>query len=376
MTDQTVIDPTLKGTFESIDTMKAAVFRGHEQIVLEDKALPKCGPNDAVIKVTLTTICGTDVHIWREEYPVSKGLTIGHEAVGVIHLLGEAVEGYEVGERVLIGAITPCGTCFFCQSHNESQCSGHEDHWEMIGGWRLGNSIDGVQAQYFRVPYAQANLAKIPDELSDGECILLADIASTGISAAERADVQIGQTVAIFAQGPIGLCATAGARLRGASLIIGVDSIEGRLQLSRRMGADHVIDYTQEDPVAAIKRLTGGRGVDVAIEALGTQQTFQSCLEASRPGGIVSSLGVYGGKLELPVEPYVYGIGDKQVLSTLCPGGKERMRKLMELVRNGRLDLTPLITHRFSLGEIEAAYELFGNQRDDVVKVAIDPSAV
>jgi threonine dehydrogenase-like Zn-dependent dehydrogenase len=142
------------------------------------------------------------------------------------------------------------------------------------------------------------------------------------------------------------------------------------------MGADEVIDHTQEDPVAAIKRLTGGRGVDVAIEALGLQKTFQSCLEATRPGGIVSSLGVYGGKLEVPVEPYVYGIGDKQILSTLCPGGKERMRKLMELVRRGRLDLTPMITHRFGLGEIEEAYELFANQRDGVVKVAIDPSEI
>ncbi len=353
--------------------MKAAVFRGREQIVLEDKPRPTCGPNDAIVRVTLTTICGTDVHIWREQYPVARGLTVGHEAVGVIDELGEAVSGYEVGQRVLVGAITPCGTCFFCQSHDESQCSGHDDRWEMVGGWRLGNSIDGTQAQYFRVPYAQANLAPIPDELTDGECILLTDVASTGISAAERADVQVGQTVAVFAQGPIGLCATAGARLRGASLIIAVDSIEKRLKLARRMGADEMIDFSQEDPVAAIRRLTGGRGVDVAIEALGTQQTFQSCLEAIRPGGIVSSLGVYGGKLELPVEPYVYGIGDKQVMSTLCPGGKERMRKLMELVRHGRIDLTPLITHRFALTEIEAAYELFANQRDGVVKVAIDP---
>ena len=170
----------------------------------------------------------------------------------------------------------------------------------MIGGWRLGNSADGVQADFFRVPYAQANLAKIPDDLSDEECVLLADIASTGISAAETANVQIGQTVAVFAQGPIGLCATAGARLKGASLIIGIDAIEKRLQLSREMGANEVIDFTQEDPVAAIKRLTGGRGVDVAIEALGKQDTFQWCLEATRPGGIVSSLGVYGGKLEIP----------------------------------------------------------------------------
>jgi threonine dehydrogenase-like Zn-dependent dehydrogenase len=244
----------------------------------------------------------------------------------------------------------------------------------MIGGWRLGNSMDGVQAEYFRVPFAQANLARIPDDMTDEQCVLLADIASTGISAAETANVQIGQAVAVFAQGPIGLCATAGARLKGASLIIGVDSIEKRLHLSREMGADEVIDFTQEDAVAAIKRLTGGRGVDVAIEALGTQQTFQSCLDATRPGGIVSSLGVYGGKLEVPVESYVYGIGDKQILSTLCPGGKERMRKLMELVRHGKLDLSPFLTHTFELDDIEAAYDLFGNQRDGVVKVALYPN--
>jgi threonine dehydrogenase-like Zn-dependent dehydrogenase len=353
--------------------MRAAVFHGREDISLEERPVPACGPNDAIVKITLTTICGTDVHIWREEYPVAPGRIVGHEPVGVIHELGSAVSGYEVGDRVLVGAITPCGTCFFCQSHTEAQCSGHEDSWEMIGGWRLGNSIDGVQAEYFRVPYAQANLAKIPDDLTDEQCVLLADIASTGISAAERANVRIGETVAVFAQGPIGLCATAGARMMGASLVIGVDSIEGRLTLSKQMGADEVIDYTQEDPVAAIKRLTGDRGVDVAIEALGTQQTFQSCLEATRPGGRVSSLGVYGGKLEVPVEPYVYGIGDKQILSTLCPGGKERMRKLMEMVRHGRFDPLPLITHQFTLNEIEDAYDLFGNQRDGVVKIALRP---
>jgi alcohol dehydrogenase len=355
------------------DTMKAAVFEGKNRIEIEERPIPSCGPTDAIVKVTLTTICGTDVHIWREEYPVEQGRIVGHEPVGVIHRLGEAVQGYELGERVLVGAITPCGTCFYCQSHNEAQCSGYEDEWGMIGAWRLGNSIDGVQADYFRVPYAQANLAKIPGDLSDEQCVLLADIASTGISAAERADVQIGQTVAVFAQGPIGLCATAGARLKGASLVIGVDSIEKRLKLSRQMGADEVIDLTQEDPIAAIKRLTEGRGVDVAIEALGRQETFQACLDVTRPGGIVSSLGVYGGKLEVPLESYVYGIGDKQILSTLCPGGKERMRKLMELVRHGRLDLSPLITHRFSLDEIEDAYELFGNQQDGVVKVALTP---
>jgi alcohol dehydrogenase len=366
-------DSHKKQSTNGTSTMRAAVFRGRERIGLEEHPKPSCGPNDAIVRVTLTTICGTDVHIWREEYPVSPGRIVGHEPVGVIEELGEAVEGYEVGERVLVGAVTPCGSCFFCQSHNEAQCAGHDGNWEMIGGWRLGNSIDGVQADYFRVPYAQANLAKIPDDLSDEQCVLLADIASTGISAAERAEIQIGETVAVFAQGPIGLSATAGARLMGASLIVGVDRIEKRLNLSRALGADEVIDYTEEDPIAAIKRLTEGRGVDVAIEALGTQQTFQACLETTRPGGRISSLGVYGGKLEIPVEPYIYGIGDKQILTTLCPGGKERMRRLMEMVRHGRLDLSPLITHRFSLDKIEDAYELFGNQRDGVVKVALTP---
>jgi alcohol dehydrogenase len=356
------------------DTMKGAVFEGKDKILLEEHPMPRCGPSDAIVKVTLTTICGTDIHIWRNEYPVEQGRIVGHEPVGVIHELGEAVEGYEVGDRVLVGAITPCGTCFYCQSHNEAQCSGYEDEWKMVGAWRLGNAIDGVQAEYFRVPYAQANLAKIPDDLTDEQCVLLADIASTGISAIERADVQIGQTVAVFAQGPIGLCATAGARLKGASLVIGVDRLEKRLNLARQMGADEVIDFSQEDPIAAIKRLTGGRGADVAVEALGQQATFEACLDATRPGGIVSSLGVYGGKLDVPLEGYVYGIGDKQILSTLCPGGKERMRKLMELVRHGRLDLTPLITHRFSLDQIVDAYQLFGAQEDNVVKVGITPA--
>ena len=355
------------------DTMRAAVFEGPGRIGLQERPMPACGPTDAIVRVTMTTICGTDVHILRGEYPVAPGRIVGHEPVGVIHALGSAVSGYEVGDRVLVGAITPCGACFFCQHGDGAQCSGHEDQWEMIGGWRLGNSADGVQADYFRVPYAQANLAKIPDGLSDEQCVLLADIASTGISAAETAQVRIGQTVAVFAQGPIGLCATAGARLKGASLIIGIDAIEKRLLLSREMGANEVIDFTQEDPVAAIKRLTEGRGVDVAIEALGKPETFQWCLEATRPGGIVSSLGVYGGKLEIPVEPFIYGIGDKKILSTLCPGGKERMNTLMRLVSTGRLDLSKLITHRYGLDQIEEAYELFANQRDGVVKVAITP---
>jgi threonine dehydrogenase-like Zn-dependent dehydrogenase len=355
------------------ETMRAAVFRGPGRIGIEEVAKPACGPTDAIVRVTTTTICGTDSHIWRGEYPVADGRIVGHEPVGVIDRLGEAVQGYEVGDRVVVGAITPCGACYFCQHGDMSQCAGYEDRWGMIGGWRLGNSADGVQADYFRVPYAQANLARIPDGLSDEEVVFVTDIASTGISAAETADVRIGDSVVVYAQGPIGLCATAGARLKGAGLVIGVDSQPRRLEMAREMGADVVVDFTQEDPVARVKALTEGRGADVAIEALGQQATFENCLRSVRPGGVVSSLGVYGDKISIPLEGFVYGIGDIDIRSTLCPGGKERMRALMELVRHGRLNLAQLITHRFDLDDIEEVYPLFSNQEDDVIKVAVTP---
>ena len=178
-------------------TMKALVFRGPNQIALEQVMIPRPGPGEAVIRVTLTTICGTDVHILKGEYPVKPGLILGHEPVGVIHELGVGVSGYQVGDRVLVGAITPCGQCPDCLRGDLSQCGG------LIGGWRFGNTINGAQAEYLLVPAAQANLAKIPDDLRDEQVVLLADIASTGISAAESANLKIGDAVAVFAQGPI-----------------------------------------------------------------------------------------------------------------------------------------------------------------------------
>src|SRR3954465_7796482 len=197
--------------------MKANVFRGKNNIRIEEVERPRAGVGQAVIRVTLTTICGTDLHILRGEYPVRPGLVIGHEPVGVIEELGPGVTGYEVGERVLVGAITPCGQCRACLSGHLSQC-GHGGGYEALGGWRFGNTINGAQAEYLLVPHAQANLAKIPDELRDEQVVLLADIASTGFSASETGNVQPGDAVAVFAQGPIGLCASAGARLKGASL--------------------------------------------------------------------------------------------------------------------------------------------------------------
>ncbi len=350
--------------------MKANVFHGVNDIRVEDVDRPRAGVGSAVIRVTLTTICGTDLHILRGEYPVQPGLIIGHEPVGVIEELGAGVTGYKVGDRVLVGAITPCGQCLACLSGHLSQC-GCGEGYKAVGGWRFGNTINGAQAEYLLVPSAQANLAKIPDDVRDEQVVLLADIASTGFSGAESAGVRIGDAVVVFAQGPIGLCATAGAKLMGASMVIAVDTDAKRLEMSKRMGADVTLNANQVDVVHEVMRLTGG--VDVAIEALGTQGTFENCLRCLRPGGTLSSLGVYSGKLQMPYEAFAAGLGDYRIVTTLCPGGKERMRRLINMVRSGRFDPTPLITHAFSLGDIVAGYKLFGDRRDGVLKVAIRP---
>jgi len=354
-----------------MERMRANVFHGVNDIRVEEVERPRAGVGEAVIRVTLTTICGTDLHIVRGEYPVKPGLIIGHEPVGVIEELGPGVTGYAIGDRVIVGAITPCGQCRACLSGQLSQC-GHGAGYEAIGGWRFGNTINGAQAEYLLIPYAQANLAKIPDGLTDEQVVLLADIASTGFSGAEAGGVRIGDSVVVFAQGPIGLCATAGAKLMGASLIIGVDGDENRLAMARRMGADVVLDYREVNVVAEVNRLTGG-GADVTIEALGTQQTFENALRCLRPGGTLSSLGVYSGKLQVPYEAFAAGIGDYRIVTTLCPGGKERMRRLMSIVQSGRFDPTPLVTHSFSLDDIAEGYRVFGQRLGGVMKVAIRP---
>jgi alcohol dehydrogenase len=349
-------------------TMKAAVFERPGRIVIQERPIPEVGPTDALLRVTLTTICGTDVHILKGEYPVTPGRIVGHEPVGVVERLGNAITGYEVGQRVIVGAITPCGQCNTCLDGHPSQCRGRP-----MGGWRFGNTIDGCQAEFVLVPDAMANLSPVPGGLTDEQVLMCPDIMSTGISGAENGNVRIGDVVAVFAQGPIGLCATAGARLRGASRVIVVDGIAERLKLAKTLGADEAVDYNKTDPVDAIMNLTNGRGVDVAIEALGKQETFEWGLRTLKPGGVLSSLGVYSGKLSIPVDAFAAGLGDHTIRTTLCPGGKERMRRLMSIVQSGRVDLRSFVTHRFRLEQIEEAYELFANQRDNVIKVAITP---
>jgi 2-desacetyl-2-hydroxyethyl bacteriochlorophyllide A dehydrogenase len=352
-------------------TMRAAVFHGPNDLRVDEVPKPHAGPGEALLRVTLTTICGTDLHIVRGEYPVQPGLIIGHEAVGIIEELGAGVTGYEIGDRILVGAITPCGQCHACLGGHSSQCGGG-DGYKALGGWRFGNTINGTQAEYVVVPFAQANLAPVPEDLTDEQVILLADIASTGISGAESGGVKLGDKVAVFAMGPIGICAAIGARLLGASLVIGVDGDDQRISTAQAMGVDVVLDYRKCDVVKEIQRIAEG-GVDVAIEALGTPETFESSLRVLGPGGTLSSLGVYSGKLAIPYEAYGAGLADIKIVSTLCPGGKERMERLIAMVRSGRLDLQPLITHRYRLSHIKEAYSLFGNRLDGVMKVAVRP---
>jgi len=361
--------------------MKAAVFVAPGRIEIADKPIPDVGPNDALVRITTTTICGTDIHILKGEYPVAPGLTVGHEPVGVIEKLGSAVSGYREGQRVVAGAICPNFNSYAAQDGAPSQdgsylvpqglCGCHG--YKATAGWRFGNLIDGTQAEYVLVPDAQANLAPIPDGLTDEQVLMCPDIMSTGFKGAENANIRIGDVVAVFAQGPIGLCATAGARLSGATTIIAVDGNPHRLDIARRLGADVALNFKECDIVDEIMKLTGGRGVDASIEALGTQSTFASALRVLKPGGTLSSLGVYSEDLTLPLSAFAAGLGDHKINTALCPGGKERMRRLINVLESGRLDLGLLVTHQFKLDDIVDAYDLFANQRDGVLKVAIKP---
>jgi threonine dehydrogenase-like Zn-dependent dehydrogenase len=361
--------------------MKAAIFVEPGRIELADKPIPAVGAMDALVRITTTTICGTDVHILKGEYPVAKGLTVGHEPVGIIEKLGSAVSGYTEGQRVIAGAICPSFSSYACQDGVPSQdgawlvpsgqCGAHG--YKATAGWRFGNIIDGTQAEYVLVPDAQANLAPVPDGLTDEQVLMCPDIMSTGFKGAENAHIRIGDVVVVFAQGPIGLCATAGARLLGAALIIGVDGNDHRLGIAKQLGADVTLNFNHCDVIAEVMKLTGGRGADSAIEALGTQATFESALRVLKPGGTLSSLGVYSSDLSIPIGAFAAGLGDHTIRTALCPGGKERMRRLMRVIESGRLDLGLLVTHRYKLDDIVAAYEMFSHQRDGVLKVAIKP---
>jgi alcohol dehydrogenase len=342
---------------------KTVVKTGMGQVALAEMPIAEPGPNQALIRMTLSTICGSDVHI-LDESPLPPGLPalpMGHEACGVVEAVGPGVTSAQPGDRVVVSCLVSCGFCENCQHGQQAICATYKSP---------GNLLFGGQGEYFLVNGAQMSLAVIPDALSDEQVLFASDIMSTGLAAAENGGISYGDTVAIFAQGPVGLCATAGARLRGAGQIIAVESIPERIAVSRQLGADIVID--PQNAVDAIMALTNGRGVDVAIEALGSQTTFENCARVTRMGGVISSVGVYGAHptLTLPTNPNFW---NRKLVTTLCPVGSDRLRRMIALVEHGKIDLRPLFTHRMKLSESVAAYDLFKSRQGGVLKIALTP---
>ncbi|MBV9819742.1 MAG: NAD(P)-dependent alcohol dehydrogenase [Solirubrobacterales bacterium] len=349
-------------------TMKSFVFDGLNKVAVVDREVPRPGPNDAVVKTTAALICTSDIHTVRGALPVEHGRALGHEAVGVVHELGSAVEGFEVGQRVLSAATTPCLQCHPCQRGYTSQCQG------ALGAYKFTVQRDGNMAEYFLVNDAVGNLTAIPDDVADEQAVYAPDMLTTGFAGAEHAELEIGDTVVVFAQGAVGLCATMGCKLRGAGLIITVESIPRRQELSRRFGADIVVDHTAGDTVGQIMELTGGEGVDAAIEAFGFPQTWEAALYVTKPGGRVSNIGYHGEvaePLKVPLDAFGLGMADKQIWGGLCPGGSERMHRLLRLLQSGKIDPTPMTTHEFGFHEIEKAFRMMENKEDGMIKPLI-----
>jgi threonine dehydrogenase-like Zn-dependent dehydrogenase len=348
-------------------TMKAFVMKALGQVGFMEKPIPKPGPDDVIVKTTKALICTSDSHTVHGAIGPRENLTLGHEAVGVVHEVGSNVKLFKPGDRVLVGAITPDWFDPASQAGHSSQSGAP------LGGWKFSNTKDGVFAEYFHVNDADGNMARIPDSVPDEAAVYCADMLSTGFMGAENGQVPIGGTVAVFAQGPVGLMATVGARLRGAGLIIAVESVPKRQELARFYGADVVIDFTKEDVVKRILELTGGLGVDTAIEAIGLDSTFQQCIEVTKAGGFISNIGYHGqGEyVHIPRVEWGVGMAEKTITTGLCPGGRLRMQRLLQLLEMKRVDPVRMTTHTFPFGELDKAFEIMDKKLDGVLKPLI-----
>lgn len=347
--------------------MKAFVMRSLGEVGFSEKPIPAPGPDDAIVKTTRALICTSDSHTVRGAIGPRENLTLGHEAVGVVYQIGSNVKLFKPGDRVVVGAITPDWGDPASQAGHSSQSGGP------LGGWKFSNTKDGVFAEYFHVNEADANMAKIPDGVSDEAAVYCCDMLSTGFMGAENGHIPLGGTVAVFAEGPVGLMATAGAKLRGASLIIGVESVTKRQDLARIYGADVIVDFSKEDPVEAILKLTGGVGVDTAIEALGSDATFQNCVKVTKAGGVISNIGYHGDGefVHLPRADWGVGMAEKTITTGLCPGGRLRMERLLSLIEMKRVDPTLMTTHIFPFEEMNRAFEVMDKKLDGVLKPLI-----
>lgn len=347
--------------------MKAFVMKTIGTVGFMEKPIPEPGPGDAIVKTTRALICTSDSHTVGGAIGPRENLTLGHEAVGIVYTVGSNVKLFKPGDRVVVGAITPDWGDPASQAGHSSQSGAP------LGGWKFSNTKDGVFAEYFHVNEADANMAHIPASVPDEMAVYCADMLSTGFMGAENGNIPIGGTVAVFAQGPVGLMATVGAKLRGAGLIIAVESVPRRQDLARLYGADLVVDFTKEDVVERILDLTGGQGVDTAIEALGADTTFQNAIKVTKAGGTISNTGYHGhGEfVHIPRVEWGVGMAEKTITTGLCPGGRLRMERLLRLLEMKRVDPTLMTTHTFPFTEMVRAFEIMDKKLDGVLKPLI-----
>jgi alcohol dehydrogenase len=333
--------------------MQALIYHGPGDKQWESKSDPRIeDPTDAIVKIDTTTICGTDLHILKGDVPtVDEGRTLGHEAVGTVVEPGSAVMNVREGDKVLVSCISACGRCMYCKRGLYSQCLNG-------GGWILGHLVDGVQAEYARVPFADNSLYKVPEGLSDEQVLFLADILPTGFEIGVlNGTVKPGDTVAVVGAGPVGLAAIMTAQLYGPGRIIAIDLADSRLERAREFGADETINNSSENAVERVMEVTDGLGADVVMEAVGVPATFELCTELVRPGGRVANIGVHGQPATLHLET----LWIKSITITTGLVDTSSTPTLLKLVSEGRLDPTGFATHRFGLNEIMDAYDVFAD---------------
>jgi alcohol dehydrogenase len=333
--------------------MQALIYHGRGDKQWESRSDPGIeDPTDAIVKIDTTTICGTDLHILKGDVPtVDEGRTLGHEAVGTVVETGSAVMNVRKGDKVLLSCISACGRCMYCKRGMYSQCLNG-------GGWILGHLVDGVQAEYARVPFADNSLYKVPEGLSDEQVLFLADILPTGFEVGVlNGTVKPGDTVAVVGAGPVGLAAIMTAQLYGPGRIVAIDMAGSRLERARDFGADETINNSSENAVERVMEMTDGLGADVVMEAVGVPDTFELCTEMVRPGGRVANIGVHGQPATLHLET----LWIKNITITTGLVDTSSTPTLLKLVSEGRLDPTGFATHRFKLNEIMDAYEVFAD---------------
>ncbi|MEA2827290.1 MAG: alcohol dehydrogenase [Actinomycetota bacterium] len=336
--------------------MKALVYHGPGQMAWEDAPTPTIqADTDAIVRVDAVTICGTDLHILKGDVPaVTDGRILGHEAVGTVEAVGGGVKTVHVGDRVLVSCITACGACRFCREGRYGQCLGG-------GGWILGHKIDGTQAEYVRVPFADTSTYQVPPGIADETILMLADILPTGYEVGVlNGRVQPGDVVAVVGAGPIGLAAIMGARLFSPSHIVAIDLADTRLEAAKQFGADILVNSSREDAEAIVAELTGGLGADVAIEAVGLPATFELAVRLARPGGHIANIGVHGE----PVTLHLEDLWIRDVTITTGLVDTYTTPTLLRLVMSEQLDAGRFVTHHFGLDQFEEAYDVFGRAGD------------